>query len=126
LKVKRMRIGELARRAGVSTSRIRFYEACGVIRPAARAANGYRDYDVRTIETIAFIDRAQRLGFSLKEVAAHFRLPHDIRKAQLEARLKARLAELEQHIEAALGQRQTLVEVIAEVEALRAAEMAPS
>ncbi len=35
-----MRIGELARRAGVSTPKIRFYEGCGLLSPAARPGNG--------------------------------------------------------------------------------------
>ena len=42
-----MRIGELAKRAGVGTSKIRFYESRGLLAPAARLANGYlRDPDV--------------------------------------------------------------------------------
>jgi len=39
-----MRIGELAKRPGVSTSKLRFYEARGVPLPAVRSENGYRYY----------------------------------------------------------------------------------
>ena len=38
-----MKIGEIAKAAGVSTSRIRFYERKGIIPPGARGSNGYRD-----------------------------------------------------------------------------------
>ena len=50
-----MRIGQLARMVGVTTSRIRFYEARGIIAPAARTANGYRDYDAKTAASLRFI-----------------------------------------------------------------------
>ncbi|EPA93921.1 HTH-type transcriptional regulator CueR [compost metagenome] len=39
-----MRIGELAKISGLAPSRIRFYEASGLIKSVARKANGYRDY----------------------------------------------------------------------------------
>jgi DNA-binding transcriptional MerR regulator len=72
-----MRIGLLAARAGVSTSRIRFYEAEGLLPPPPRRHSGYRDYDERALEIILFINRARGLGFSLAEVAAHLDSPRD-------------------------------------------------
>jgi len=59
-----MRIGLLAARAGISTSRIRFYEAEGLLPPPPRRHSGYRDYDERALEIILFINRARGLGFS--------------------------------------------------------------
>ena len=44
-----MKIGELARRAGVSTRLLRYYEEQGLLTPT-RSANGYRDYDDDTVE----------------------------------------------------------------------------
>lgn len=76
-KVKALRIGELAKMAGVSSSKIRFYEACGLLPPAQRLANGYRDYGVYALSIVNFIGRAQRLGFTLRDVAAHLRSPAD-------------------------------------------------
>ena len=64
-----MKIGEIARAAGVSTSRIRFYEREGIIPPAARGANGYRDYPPTLITLLLFIEQAQGLGFTLREIA---------------------------------------------------------
>ncbi|MWW73604.1 MerR family DNA-binding transcriptional regulator, partial [Pseudomonas aeruginosa] len=43
-----MKIGELAKLTGLATSRIRFYEASGLIR-SQRKANGYRDYAADTV-----------------------------------------------------------------------------
>jgi DNA-binding transcriptional MerR regulator len=70
-----MRIGDLAKLTGVSASTIRFYEIQGLLPAAARLANGYRDYDRHAVEIVKFIDRARNLGFGLREVAAHLRLP---------------------------------------------------
>ncbi|PIO44715.1 MerR family DNA-binding transcriptional regulator [Phyllobacterium zundukense] len=47
-----MRIGLLAARAGVSISRIRFYEAQGLLPLPPRHRSGYRDYDERALEII--------------------------------------------------------------------------
>jgi MerR family redox-sensitive transcriptional activator SoxR len=59
-------IGELARRSGVATSALRFYEAKGLIH-ADRTESGHRRY-LRSAR-IAFIVFAQRVGLSLDEVA---------------------------------------------------------
>ncbi|RCW88295.1 MerR family transcriptional regulator [Paracoccus lutimaris] len=64
-----MKIGEIAKAAGVSTSRIRFYEREGIIPPGERLANGYRDYPARLVGLLRFIEQAQGLGFTLREIA---------------------------------------------------------
>ncbi|KGJ07601.1 MerR family transcriptional regulator [Paracoccus versutus] len=65
-----MKIGEIAKAAGVTTSRIRFYEKRGIIAPAARGANGYRDYPEELVALLRFIEQAQGLGFTLREIAS--------------------------------------------------------
>ena len=51
------------------------------------------------MEIVKFIDRARNLGFGLREVAAHLRLPRgEERKARLQAQLEAKLSELDAHI----------------------------
>ncbi len=64
-----MKIGEIAKAAGVTTSRIRFYERQGIIAPADRGANGYRDYPEDLVALLRFIEQAQGLGFTLREIA---------------------------------------------------------
>jgi len=61
-------IGELANRTGVRTSALRYYEEQKLIQPAARTAAGYRLYAESAEQTVRFIQRAQRLGFSLTEI----------------------------------------------------------
>jgi MerR family copper efflux transcriptional regulator len=116
-----MRIGELAKRAGVNTSKIRFYEAQGLLPPAARLPNGYRDYGDHDLTVVKFIDRAQNLGFTLRDVATHLSAPQgDARKARLEARLIEKLAELDALLEQVRARRAEILKLIDEVRLTRA------
>jgi DNA-binding transcriptional MerR regulator len=64
-----LRISELAERSGVPSSTLRYYERIGLVEPLGRSDNGYRVYDEATVERLAFIGRAKRLGMSLDDVA---------------------------------------------------------
>ena len=59
-----MKIAELARRAGVATSAVRFYEEMGVLPAAARLANGYREYDVADLARLRLVVALRRLGLA--------------------------------------------------------------
>ncbi|GAB4266712.1 MAG: hypothetical protein Kow0080_08170 [Candidatus Promineifilaceae bacterium] len=61
-------IGELAKRVGVATSTLRFYEKDGLIAPDGRSDSGYRLYHPEQEKRLRFIQRAQRLGFSLNDI----------------------------------------------------------
>lgn len=63
-----MRIGELSRRTGLTPSKIRFYEAQGLIRQVRRQGNGYRDYPAQAVQLLEIITSAQQSGFSLGEI----------------------------------------------------------
>lgn len=63
-----LRIAEVADRVGISTATVRYYERIGVLPPPDRADNGYRRYDSRTIERLAFVARAKQLGCTLAEI----------------------------------------------------------
>jgi MerR family redox-sensitive transcriptional activator SoxR len=63
----KLTIGEVARRAGVPTSTIRYYERVGVL-PAAERVSGQRRYDERAIQRLGVIAVAKEAGFSLDEV----------------------------------------------------------
>ncbi|CCD13281.1 unnamed protein product [Trypanosoma congolense IL3000] len=63
-----MRIGELAKISGLAASRIRFYEASGLIQSVERKSNGYRDYTPGTEAVLEIIKGAQAAGFSLEEI----------------------------------------------------------
>lgn len=65
-----MRISELARHAGVSANALRHYEQVGLLKPA-RTAGGYRDYPDSARREVVFIAMSRRIGFTLKDIAAH-------------------------------------------------------
>jgi MerR family redox-sensitive transcriptional activator SoxR len=97
-------IGELATRAGVATSALRFYEQQGLIR-AERTDAGHRRYARAAIRRVAFIVFAQRVGLSLDEIRDELarlpqsRVPERADWAKLSsrwrARIDSRIAELE-------------------------------
>ncbi len=62
-------VGQLAERAGVKRSALRYYERRGLLLPARRSPSGYRLYLPDAVSTVVFIKRAQGLGFSLGEIA---------------------------------------------------------
>jgi MerR family redox-sensitive transcriptional activator SoxR len=64
-------IGEAARRSGVATSALRFYESRGLIR-SIRVQGNHRRYPRMTLRRIAIIRVAQTLGLSLAEIATAF------------------------------------------------------
>ena len=63
-----LKIGELARRAGVTAKAIRFYERKRVLPPAKRAANRYRLYDDDAVGMLYFVKQAIGLGLTLTEI----------------------------------------------------------
>ncbi len=67
-------IGQLARSVGVGIDAIRFYERIGLLPAAKRSAAGYRLYNGEDRQRLAFIRRAQDLGFSLEEIASLLKL----------------------------------------------------
>jgi DNA-binding transcriptional MerR regulator len=68
--VDRMTIGQLARKLGINPRTLRYYERIGLLIPSARTMAGYRMYSECDAERLAFIRRAQRLGWSLNEIAS--------------------------------------------------------
>jgi MerR family redox-sensitive transcriptional activator SoxR len=62
-------IGEAARRAGIATSSIRYYERIGLLPPPQRL-HGQRRYDADVLGRLGFIGVAQSAGFTLREIKA--------------------------------------------------------
>ena len=110
-----MKIGALAAAAGVSTSRIRFYESEGLIAPPVRLSNGYRDYPAGTVASLQMIQQAQRFGFSLAEIREAMRteVPSGRRCDHFLRLLQHKLGEVDQHLAQMKRARTRLAQQIA-------------
>ena len=64
-----MKIGEVARAAGVRIDTVRYYERRGLIASPPRRPSGYRVYADDVVGQIQFIKKAQDLGFTLDQIA---------------------------------------------------------
>jgi len=74
-----LKIGEVAKLAGVGVETVRYYEKRGLIEEPPRSYSGYRMYPESTPRKIRFIKRAQELGFTLKEIAQLLTMMNDDR-----------------------------------------------
>jgi len=63
-----LKIGEVSKLSGIGIEALRFYERSGLLGRPARTASGYRIYDANVVDRLAFIKRAQVLGFTLDEI----------------------------------------------------------
>lgn len=95
-----LKIGEVARRAGVGIETLRFYERSGLLDRPARTEGGYRLYDAEALKTLEFIKRAQALGFTLEDIK---RIIAESRAgqrpcAEVRETVRRRLAELDEQM----------------------------
>lgn len=99
-----MRIQQASRESGMPAKTIRFYEEIGLVRPASRAANGYRQFSDTDVRTLKFIQRARRLGFSVEDIQKLLSLWQNKRRASADVKrlalthvneIEARISELE-------------------------------
>ncbi|MFK0368568.1 MerR family DNA-binding transcriptional regulator [Enterobacter sichuanensis] len=91
-----MKIGELSKMTGIAPSRIRFYEAQGLLPRPVRQENGYRAYSTDTATLLNIIDNAQRTGFTLEQIRRFLPQPQQRWDHEgLIQSLKTRIAEIE-------------------------------
>jgi MerR family redox-sensitive transcriptional activator SoxR len=89
-----LRIGEVAQRAGVNTSLIRYYERMGLL-PKPERVSGQRRYDPAIIRRLAVIDVAQRAGLSLDEIRGLLDIGTDPLSERLQELARNKLPEIE-------------------------------
>lgn len=111
-----LKIGEVSKSSGIGIEALRFYERSGLLGKPIRSASGYRLYDDGILERLAFIKKAQTLGFSLDEIgriikdAAGGASPcDDVREI-----VRRRLAELDQRMEVMRRYRKELAQTLEE------------
>jgi Hg(II)-responsive transcriptional regulator len=106
-------IGQMARRAGVGIETVRFHEREGLLEEPPRRASGYRQYSEQVVTRLHFIKRAQRLGFSLKEISELRLLRVDSQTSceEVKQRTEAKIAEVERKMVELQLMRQALLQV---------------
>ena len=105
-----MKIGEVAKAAGIGIDAIRFYERQGLIPEPARRPSGYRVYSPDVVLSLRFIRRAKELGFSLKEISELLWLENTAEATAAEVRKLAatKLEDIEERIRALQRMRRAL------------------
>lgn len=88
-----LRSGELAGAAGVNPQTLRYYERRGLLAPPARSPGGHRLYPAEALTLLRVIKTAQRLGFTLDEVADLVDLGRHRHGRRPEVGLRARAAD---------------------------------
>ena len=91
-------IGKLAKLAGVRIDTVRYYERNGLLTPSTRLASGYRRYGELELARLRFIRKAQKLGFSLKEIDSLLNLSARRNVAQVKRAAQTKLADVEARI----------------------------
>ena len=110
-----MNIGAAAAASGVHAKMIRHYEAIGLLRPAERRANDYRDYGERDLHELRFIKRARRLGFSIAEIGELLALWRDRGRPSREVKriAEAHIGDLQSRVTEMQAMANTLRELVA-------------
>ena len=108
-----MNISEAARRSGLSSKTIRYYEDIGLIAPARRGDNGYRQYESHAVEELKFLFRAREVGFDLEESRQLLELHRDSGRQSRHARalVLEKSGQLQQRIDSLLAMQQVLQEM---------------
>ena len=110
-----LRIGEVARRAGVHRETLRYYERRALLPAPPRRASGYRAYPAETVERVRLIKWAQELGFTLREIGALARLPSDHvrgRRGRVRAQAEEKIREIDARIERLTSMRRRLRAIV--------------
>lgn len=100
-----MRVGELARRSGLSAATLRYYEKVGLLPRTSRTSSGYREYPKEAVDQLALIRRAKELGFSLREIRVLLARPRGTPREAVLAAVAAKLTDLERERKA-LGSKE--------------------
>ncbi|NPE50003.1 Cu(I)-responsive transcriptional regulator [Dickeya dadantii] len=106
-----MNISDVAKKTGLTSKTIRFYEEKGLMTAPLRCENGYRSYDLHHIEELTLLRQARQVGFTLEECRELVTLFNDPLRhsADVKARTLQKVDDIEQQIEELKAMRQRLL-----------------
>ncbi|MBV4366104.1 Cu(I)-responsive transcriptional regulator [Erwinia sp. BNK-24-b] len=96
-----MNISDVARKTGLTSKAIRFYEEKGLMTAPSRGENGYRLYNAKHLEELTLLRQARQVGFNLEECREMLALFHNPQRhsADVKARTLEKVAGIEAHIQ---------------------------
>lgn len=118
-------VGELAKATGVHVETVRYYQRRGLLATPERRYGTIRRYTDADHDRLRFIRRAQRLGFTLEEIAQLLALDALRDRDQARALAESKVADLDARIADLRAMRRVLVERIAYCARGRSAEPCP-
>ena len=95
------RISEVTKKTGLSADTLRYYEKIKLLPRVARTVSGTREYDDKDISRLKFIQRAQKMNFSLAEISDLLKMRENPQMVRNEVRqLTAdKLLEVDEHLQ---------------------------
>jgi DNA-binding transcriptional MerR regulator len=112
--IQNLKIGDVARRTGLSVDTVRFYEKERLL-GTVRRTSGIRRYDEQSVRRLAFVQRAAALGFSLTEIRGMLALRVSSRTSceTIRTRALAKLSDVDVRIAELTRMREALVQLAA-------------
>ncbi|MCZ2340661.1 MAG: heavy metal-responsive transcriptional regulator [Bacteroidales bacterium] len=109
-----MKIGEVAKRAGIGVETIRYYEREGLLLEPERRPSGYRLYDESTVERLEYVRRAKELGFTLAEIKELLDLSFTSRSCceHIRHRVETKISDIEQKIQLLQQMKHSLDKIV--------------
>lgn len=94
------RIGDVTRLLGLSADTLRYYEKIGLLQDIPRNSSSIRVYLDKHLSQLKFIQRAQKMNFSLAEIKDLLQMRQDPQHARIDVRqlTKTKLEEIEAHL----------------------------
>jgi MerR family copper efflux transcriptional regulator len=106
-----MNISDVAKKTGLTSKAIRFYEEKGLVTAPLRSDNGYRSYTQKHLDELTLLRQARQVGFNLEECRELVNLFNDPARhsADVKARTLQKVADIEKVISELQGMRQQLL-----------------
>ncbi|RJT26256.1 Cu(I)-responsive transcriptional regulator [Buttiauxella izardii] len=106
-----MNISDVAKKTGLTSKAIRFYEEKGLVTAPLRSDNGYRSYTQKHLDELTLLRQARQVGFNLEECRELVNLFNDPARhsADVKARTLQKVADIEKYITELQGMRQQLL-----------------
>ncbi len=108
-----MNVRDAGKISGLPSKTLRYYDDIGLVVPD-RQDNGYRDYDDRSVQKLAFLKRARQLGFSIDDCRLLLSLYEDKKRASADVKALAEkhLLEIDKRLEELQQLRTTLTHLV--------------